>query len=195
MKQKITNLFKIIIGTESNIPFYINISSLITGMLLLFFALIATQNNTNSSRLFTYASAIFLSLWLTISQDSNSVQKFTCEFFRLIVFFIVFLFSLYGCANFVFTYNTKSVITFVLSCIGLFFCVCYSATKIVSMFLAIKKIFSKIKAKLFNSTEPATSKFIALIENITAVLVSVGGFAATIKSITESVIKTLDYFK
>lgn len=83
----------------------------------------------------------------------------------------------------------------ILSCVGLFFCVFYFISKLADIVELIRKGFRQIKIKLFNTANPATTKFKALIENITAFLVAVGGLTVAVKVIAESLFQVLGYFK
>lgn len=76
----------------------------------------------------------------------------------------------------------------ILSCVGIFISFLYLIAKFIDIFIWFKKIFKQVKEKLFNSVQPATSKAKALIENITAFLVSIAGLGIAIKAIIEPLI-------
>ncbi len=195
MKQKIKNIFKILFGTNSDILLKINFSSLITGIIFFILAVGTPENNPNSAEIFTYIAGICFAIWINIIQEFDSASKFMTEFSRLTIFFIIFIFSAYNCLTFSSNYDSNSIVKVAFSSVGLFLCSFYFVSKLMSIFNFIKKMFRNIKIKLFNSDNPANSKTKALIENITAFFVSIGGLTVAIKVIAESIFQVFDYFK
>jgi len=195
MKQKIKNIFKLIFGTENNLLFNISFSSLITGLIFALLAIIASNYDSESSNVFVYISSICFSIWMIVIQGSDSIMKLIIGFLRLIGFFLILIYSLNVCLTFSMDHNSESLIRIILASIGLFACSFYIITKITSVFNLVKNLFIQIKIKLFNSSNTSENKFKALIENVTAFLVSIGGLTVAIKIITESVFQILDYLK
>lgn len=194
MKKKLKKIFKIIFGSDDSILFKTSCSLFIMGITFAILGILSyeTQSSDNT---FTIISAFVFSIWLNIVQGADSVEKFVYEIIRLAIFFLIFLFSLCVCLSYALDNTSVNVILVYLSCLGLLICIYYFISKAISIINFIQKIFSKIKAKLFNSTSPAPNKLKALIENITAFLVAVGGLTVAIKVITESIFQVLDYFK
>lgn len=190
MKEKIKKLIKIIFGTENNILLKLDCSFFISAILFLIFSLfIQKQNSIQAYTMFLYISAILFGFWLAFIGNSHSVQELFKELFRLYIFFIVLIFSLDFCINScINVYGTELLIKAILSCIGIISCSFYLIAKFIDIFLFTKKVFTQIKEKLFNSVQPATSKAKALIENITAFLVSIAGLGIAIKAIIEPLI-------
>ena len=194
MKNILKKIFGIIFGSEDSIMFKINCSLFITA--IIFFILdILSYENQDSAITFTIISGFLFSLWLNIVQGADSVHKFACELIRFCAFLIILFFSLYICFNYTLNNNSVNTICVYFSCFGLLLCAYYFTSKAISIIKFIKKIFSKLKAKLFNTTDSAPNKIKALIENVTAFLVAIGGLTVAIKVITESIFQVMNYFK
>lgn len=189
-------IIKIVFGVESNIEFKFSCAAFITGIIFFLFACIS-QENTFAMKMFTYLSAINFSLWLIITKGADSTTLFLYELVRLIIFFTIFLLSLYVCLSFLSNQQTNcfSVLTIILSSIGLLGCSFYFVSHFINTFNFIKKIFQQVKTTLFNTENNVTNKIKALIENITAFLVTIGGLTVAIKVIAESVFQVLNYLK
>ncbi len=190
MKEKIRKVIKNIFGTKNNIFLKLSFSSLISGTLFLMFSVQAKeQNNPQAYLIFTYISAFFLGLWLSLIKDNNSVRLLLKELLRLFIFFGILTFSLDFCINSSINfYGLKLISGSIFSALGLISCSFYLTSKFVDILIFFKKTFKQIKEKLFNSVQPATSKTKALIENITAFLISVAGLGVAIKAIIEPLI-------
>ena len=190
MKEKIKVAIKVIFGTQNNIYLKSSCSFFISGILFLAFSAIAReQQNAQANSLFSAISGILLGMWLCLIQNTNSLWEIIKEIFRLFVFFVILIFSLNFCINLSINQHGFCLIVYsILSCIGLFLCSFYLISKFVDIFVFIKNIFKQIKQKIFNSVQPATSKAKALIENITAFLVSIAGLGIAIKTIIEPLI-------
>lgn len=194
MKVALKNMFKSILGTHNITMFKLSISSLVTSCILFIFALLY-QGSNNETNIFTYASALFFVLWLITTKGFDNTEKLCYEFVRLIFFFGIFIYSINyfaKCNNY---HGLQLYLFFTLSCIGLFLCSYYFISKLSDIFNFIRNLFEQFKSKLFYSKRPETSKLKSFIENITAFLVSVGGFAIAFKTITESIFQILEYFK
>lgn len=194
IKKIFKKAFNLIFAVQDNIMFILSSSFLITAVIFILLAFIS-QENQNASTAFTYISGFFLSIWINLIQESDSAQKFISGLARLYIFFIIFIFSLYNCLVFAMEYNSQYIIIIILSSIGLLLCTIYFVSRLMNIISFVKRIFVQIKMKLFNTANPATSKAKALIENITAFLVAIGGLTVAIKVITESIFQVMDYFK
>lgn len=192
MKEKIKKIFRFIFGSDNSIFFKMSCSLFIMAIT---FAILGILSYEGSDNTFTIISSVVFSIWLNIVQGADSVEKFVYELIRLSIFFLIFILSLCVCLSYALDNTSANVILVYLSCFGLLICIYYFISKTISIINFIKKIFSKIKAKLFNSPSPAPNKIKALIENVTAFLVAVGGLTVAIKVITESIFQVLDYFK
>lgn len=195
MKDKINKVIKLVLGINlMSTQLAINLASVMTGIFFVSLAIIS-MNNYNASFVYINISSVCLSIWIITLQDINSFVKFILEIFRLSIFFILFISSLYNCLKLSLDYASTSIIVVIMSAVGLFICSFYFVNKLISIFTVVKKLFKLIKCKIFNSSSPANSKAKALIENVTAFLISVGGLTVAIKVITESVFQIYSYFK
>lgn len=186
MKEKIRKLIKAIRSNTNNLMLKLNISFLITAIIFFIFAFLS-QKISDSSSILTFISAFYFCIWLILTKGSNSIEKFFFELIRLYFLFIIFLLSLYECLNFILNYDSSSIIGIILSSLGIFCFILYLTSAFINIIALIKKVFLQIKLKLFNTPNPAPSKIKALIENITAFLVALGGLTVAIKVITESI--------
>lgn len=193
MKQTVKKIIKVIFGNSDNLRFKIVVTSFVMAIIFCLLALVSAENNS-AINIFTIMSSIFFSAWLIIVQGSDSASKFLYEFVRLLVFLLIFIYSLQYCAQFALGQSSNTLFV-VLSCLGLFLCAFYFISKFADIFEFVKKVFRQIKIKLFNTANPAKTKFTALLENITAFWVAVGGFTVAIKVIVESIFQTLSYFE
>lgn len=190
MKEKIKAYIKTIFGTQNNIYLKSSCSLFISSILFLAFSAISKdQQNLQATETFSYISSILLGLWLCLIQNNDSIWEICKELFRLFLFFAILAFSLDYCINLsIYQHGFCLIFCSISSCIGLLLCSFYLISKFVDIFVFIKNIFKQIKQKLFNSVQPATSKAKALIENITAFLVSIAGLGIAIKTIIEPLI-------
>lgn len=190
MKQKIKRIIRIVFGTQDNIFAKLNCSFLVSGILFFAFSFLSKeQNNFEASNIFSYISGGLLGMWLAFVNYNDSISEIIKELFRLFVFYIVLIYSLNFCINSSIRLHGFNLITgSILSCFGIIFCSFYLISRFIDIFIFIKKIFNKIKQKLFNSAQPATSKIKASIENITAFLVAIAGLGVAIKAIIEPLI-------
>lgn len=194
IKELAKKIYKLIFGTENNLTLTVSISFLITAIILFLFALLS-QGNLNVNNAFIYMSALFFSLWILLIQGADSVDKFVCELVRLLLFSLILIYSLISCWYVIQDKNSVNFTLVILCSFGLCLCSIYFVSKVIDILNFIKKVFLQIKSKLFNTTEPATTKATALIENVTAFLVAIGGFTVAIKAITETIFQIIDYFK
>lgn len=193
--KKIKHIFKVLFGTDENILFNTSFACLITATLFLILALITSNTNPKATDTFTYISSAYFAIWMILAQGADSAMNIVHETMRLFAFFVIFIFSLHTCLQFHLDNSSTSTFWVILSSIGLLLCMCYVVAKLTSIFNLIKKLFIQFKSKLFDSNKPAPTKVKALIENITAFLVSIGALTIAVKSITESIFQILDYFK
>lgn len=190
MKEKIKTIIKIIFGTEKNISLKSSCSFFIAGILFLTFSVISKeQYNLQAYNIFSIISGLLLGVWLCLIQNNSSLWEIIKELFRLFVFFIILIFSLNFCiSSSIGLFGFKLIVCSILSCIGILCCTFYLISKFVDILIFVKNLFKQIKQKLFDSVQPATSKTKALIENITAFLVSIAGLGIAIKTIIEPLI-------
>lgn len=186
-------IINVIFGNSNNLFIKFSSASFITAIIFFVLAFISPENSV-AMNTFIVLSGLFFSIWLVFTQGSNSGAKILSEIVRLFMFFIIFIYSLYYCIQFVLG-EDSNMLGVILSCVGLFFCVFYFISKLADIVELIRKGFRQIKIKLFNTANPATTKFKALIENITAFLVAVGGLTVAVKVIAESLFQVLGYFK
>lgn len=194
MREKINIIVNIIInkifGTKNNIWIKANLSFFFTGALFSIFALMFQKEYPSQpTTVFTNISGTLFGVWLVTLESKDKPWKIITEFIRLIFFFCILYFSLNFCINLSVKYNGFLLILLsTLSCIGILSCSFYLIAKFIDIIYFVKNVFKQIKEKLFNSVQPATSKAKALIENITAFLVSVAGLGIAIKAIIEPLI-------
>lgn len=194
MKTIIKKLLEIAYGSQDIVKSNMGIASLVTG--IIFAILIYFQEpKSDENILFIYISATSFCLWLIFVHGANTFEKILMGLTRLIFFFTIFIFSIALCLSMDSFSKMEIYFWGCLSFIGILTSSIYFVSKFNDIFDFIKKLFYEIKSKLFNSDKPATSKPKALIENITAFLVSIGSLAIAIKVITESIFQILDYFK
>ena len=190
MREKIKKFIKIIFGIENNITLKIDCSFFISAILFLTFSLIAKeQNNIQVYNTFLCISSSLFGFWLAFIPNYTSILDFFIELIRLLIFSYFLYLSFNFCFYLSAMYNGFLLILFsILSCIGILISTFYFISKFTNIFNWFKKIFNQVKEKLFNSVQPATSKAKALIENITAFLVSIAGLGIAIKAIIEPLI-------
>lgn len=190
MNVNIRKVIKFCFGTESNLLLKLNISCFLTGIIFFMFALIFDDNGIHQPALtFTFIAGIMQAIWISTIKNQNTLKEIGGEFLRLVIFFVFLTFSLNFCMNQSMNYNSCKLFIFSLfSCIVMLCSFFYLVSKFIDILKAVKKILIQIKQKLFNSVQPATSKAKALIENITAFLVSIAGLGIAIKTIVEPLI-------
>lgn len=193
MKIILKKILKAITGNQNITTHKLGISSLITAFILSFFIFLI-QDSYVYIQLFTIGPSLFFVLWIIFIKGANTLDKIANELMRLFTFFTILIYSV----NFFIQYQKYNgfqlYLYYILSCIGLFICSYYLVSKLMDIYDFIKNIFKDIKTKIFNSDKPATSKGKALIENVTAFLVSIGALTIAFKTITESIFQILEYF-
>ena len=194
MKSKIKKIFKIIFGSDDSIFFKMSCSTFIIAIIFAILGFLS-YNNHDSAITFTIIAGFFFSIWISIAQGVNSAISFLYELFRLLIFFSFLLLALYVCLKYALDNTSVNVIFVYLSCLALFMCIYYFISKAITIINYFKKLFAKIKTKLYNTTDPSPNKLKALIENVTAFLVAIGGLTVAIKVITESIFQVMNYFK
>lgn len=194
MKQKVKKILEILFGTQKNLTFKFSLASLMTSIILFLF-LTMFEGETDITYIFLFSSSLFFAMWLETTKSADSALNFIYEFVRLYVFFAILILSL----NFfihITNYNGFLLYLYtILACVGIFLCSFYLVSKVNDVFNYIKKIFSKFKDKLYDSTKPATTKLKAFIENITAFLAAVGALTLAVKTITDTIIDILNSLK
>lgn len=194
MKESVKKIFKAIFYDKNSVILKLNISLFITAIIFSIFALLS-QEISGSSFILTIISAFYFSIWLILIKGSNSIQKFLFELSLLYIFFVILLLSIYGCLNFILNYNSSNIIVIIASSLGLFCCIFYLTSKLIIIFSLIKKVFTQIKLRLYNTNNPAPTKIKTLIENITAFLAALGALTIAIRVIVESIFQIISYFK
>ena len=187
MIDKIKKIIKIIFGTENNILLKFSLSCFFTGILFFILAVyFQTDTNTQPSMTFTYISGILLAIWIISIENRTSIMEIIKELIRLIVSFVVLIFSLHFCLN-----QSKNltglalIFRSILACIFILICIFYLISKFIDIIKSMKKVFKYIKSKIFGSEQPTTSKIKSLIENLTTFLVTVAGLGVAIKTLVE----------
>ena len=193
MKEKLKKMFSSIFGTQEKIMIKINISFLITSLVFLVFA-VAYQSVYEKESYFTFISAIFFAVWIVLTNGVDSMDELAFGAIRIAVFLLVFLFSFNYSLQYIVNDRKVSLLGLSVSVIGITSCIIYLVCKMIDILNFVKKIFAQIKLKLFNTDKPATSKTKALIENATAFLIAIGGFAIAIKTIVETLYQIAEYF-
>lgn len=192
MKQKLKKIVKIIFGTQNNISLKIHISLFITGALFFIFALLSQNIDALASKTFTILSGMLLAIWIIIVQGSDSAQEIIKEFIRLYLYLFILIFALDFCITSIYNFHgIKLVILATISCIGILCSSFYLISKFCDIFAFFIKIFKQIKIKLFGSVNPEADRIKNLIENITALLVSIAGLGVAIKTIIEPLINLI----
>ena len=183
-------IFKIIFGTKNNIMLKFKLSLPVSATLIYVFAIIFQEKtNPETAQVLIYISGILLLTCFVVVQNNSTIVDFLCEFIRLMIFFFILIFSLDFCVNTNLNIHGWRLILYsILACLGLFSCTFYFIAKFLDIYNFIKNLFKQIKERLFNSTSSSTSKLTALIENITALFVAIGGLALAIKAIIEPLI-------
>lgn len=192
MKNIIKNIFINVFGTQENIMLKINISCFIISFIFSVFAF-AYQSTFGAECYFTFISAIFFSIWIVLTKGVDSLQALGLEALRVLLFLFAFAYSFSYSLEYVVNNKSVSLVLLLLSVLGIVFCVIYLVCKMIDILNFVKKIFVEIKIKLFNTDKPASNKVKALIENSTAFLVAIGGFAIAIKTIVETIYQVMGY--
>lgn len=183
-------ILKIIFGTQNSILQKLKLSLPVSATLIYTFA-VTFQEKTNpeAAKILTYISGTLLLICFVLVQNNSTVSGFMSEFIRLMIYFYILVFSLDFCINTSLNMHGWHLVFYsILACLGLFLCTFYFISKFLDIYNFIKNLFKQIKEKLFNSTSSSTSKITALIENVTALFVAIGGLALSIKAIIEPLI-------
>lgn len=191
--EKIKKFMYNIFGVKENVRSKLAISFFIVCIIFFLFLMDAPEN-TYEFTFFMLAFDISFSLWLIIAKGADSATKFVIELVRLIVFLGFLLFSIYFFYFFDFYNGIKRIIYAILSIIGLFTSVFYFISLFNAIYNFSKNIFEKIKSKLFGSIHSAdekTKSFTSFIQNISALLVAIGGLVLTVKGVIEPLIKII----
>lgn len=192
MKTRIKKVCKIVFGTDSDIIAKLSITSFVSAMIFLLIT-VFYPNNPNELNFFTYSSAFCFVVWLTLTKGVESAQKFFWDILRISVFFALLIFSLNNCLHL--NSHSNCFVFGVLNCIVLFICIFYFVSIISNIYYFVIRLFGKIKSKIYNDAAPATTKWKALIENITAFLVTIGGLTLALKTILDTIFQLKGYFQ
>lgn len=190
MKDKFKKIFNVVFGSDKDIPFKIATSLFITSLILSIFTWIYRENSLRLT-FFTYVSSISFSFWLIFSYGIDTSAKIAYEAFRLIIFFPIFIISIY----YLLPNSSNNIFIIILSCFGIFFSCIYFSSKLDDTINFIKILFKKLKIKIFNTENTISTGFKSVLENITVFLVSIGGFLIAIKTIVEVIFQIVNFFK
>lgn len=198
MKQLIKKIIKIIIktitGSNENITFKFCLSALIAS--ITFFILSSLYNDDPlAANIFMFFSVTFSGIWLTTAKGIITAYQCGFELIRLTGFLFTFYFLLTFFKNFSIYTGFGLYIRIILVCIALFPCCLYLVAKFCDILDFFKKTFASIKSKLYNSSDPPTSKTKAFIENITALLASIISLSVAVQTITNTIINIFYTFK
>lgn len=190
MKEKAKKVIKIIFGTEDAIKLKFSLSCLLTGILFFLFSIAFQETgNKQPTILFTYISGTFSAFWLVTITDRVTIEEICYELLRLGTFFLSIIFSLNFCLNLSPNYDGFELFIYsIFSCIGIFFSLFYLMSKFIDILKFAKDLCKHIKDKMYDSIQPAQTKLMSLIENITAFFVAIAGLAVAIKTIVEPLI-------
>lgn len=194
MKTKIKKIFNAVFETNENIVFKFSLSSLVTAIIFTLLVL-SSPKNSPQSIMFTYIATFFFSIWMIITRGVDSLQSFGMALLRLIVFFMIFIYSL----NYLLTLKAENItdsIGYIILLSFLLFCCCfYFISKLSDIYNFVKTVFNRIKSHVFKNMNPTTSKLNQFIANITVFLVTIGGFTIAIKTIIDTMLQIHSYFK
>lgn len=184
----VKSIIKYVFGTKNNIKSKLNLSFFITGLFFFVLLFMFEDNNTIATS-YAVASGAMFALWIISSRDASTATDYFIETLRFIFFLVLLYISLYisiiviPCSH-----GIKPFVLILFSCILILFCSFYYISKFIDIFTIIKSAFISTKDRLFNSIQTETSKTKALIENVTAFLVSIAGLGIALKAIIEPLI-------
>lgn len=194
--EKIKKIMYNIFGVKEHIRSKLAISFFIV-CIIFFLFLMNSPENTYEFIFFMLAFDVSFSLWLLIAKGVDSATKFIIELVRLVVFLGFLFFSIYFFYFFDFYNGIRRIIYTILSIIGLFTSVFYFISLFNAIYNFSKNIFEKIKSKLFSSVHSADEKaksFTSFVQNISALLIAIGGLALTVKGVIEPLIKIISNY-
>lgn len=185
IKKLIKKIIKIIFGTEGYLFAKLYCSIFITAVLFyLFSENVKEQGNIQANYIFSTISGLLFTWLLFRALICDSILKLVIEIGRFYLIVIIFVFSVDFCLNtYVHFRGVGLIIMSLLACAGIISCSFYVTAKFIDLFIFIKKKFDAIWQRHVNSDQPATPKFISVIKNITAFLLSIGGLSAAITAI------------
>ena len=190
MPRLFRKLFKKVFGIQENMIIKLNLSCIIASIVFTMFAYIHNSIYGNETYYSIIAGVLF-AIWIILIKGVDTLDAVAWETVRLMLFLVIFTVSLNCSAQYIFQNNISSPIEVILAAMGMIICIFYLVCKMVDIFDFIKKIVTQIRAKLFNTENAPTSKVKAVIENITAFFVSVGGLAIAILTIMETMLKII----
>ena len=154
MKDKFKKIFNVVFGSDKDIPFKIATSLFITSLILSIFTWIYRENSLRLT-FFTYVSSISFSFWLIFSYGIDTSAKIAYEAFRLIIFFPIFIISIY----YLLPNSSNNIFIIILSCFGIFFsCIYfidyYTAFRFINFhfIIYVRRKITKRFINLFNTT-------------------------------------------
>ncbi|MEZ3445031.1 MAG: hypothetical protein K1W30_07865 [Lachnospiraceae bacterium] len=194
MKNHIKKIIEILFGTKENIIFKFSLSALTTSIIFLILSILYKDNSTVWKLLVMFCG-FFFATWMGTAKGITTVQHFVYELFRLCGFFACFFVVLNIFIN---ISNYTGLLLFLLTiaaCFIIFLCSFYLVVKFNDIFEFFQKTFKYLKNKLYNTTEPPTSKAKAFIENITALLASIVALSVAVQTIANTIINLFHSFR
>lgn len=193
MKQCIKTIIKILFGTKENIAFKFSLSSLATSIVFFILSVLYKDNSAVLNTL-VFLCELFLAIWIVTAKGGN-VLHFVYELLRLMGFLIAFIFVFSFFINI--SKHTGILLWIYTSFAGFIILLCsfYLVSKLSDIFDFFKKIFNLLKSKLYNTSDPPTSKAKAFIENITALLASIIALSVAVQTIANTIINLFHSLK
>lgn len=187
-------LLVLIFGEQKNLYLKFNISLFLSGFLFALFAVVHAKSiQSTNLNFFEIMTTLSFSLWLIITQGADAFEKTIEGLFRLLFQLIIFSISLNYCYSFYTYRNTGFRYLFgVFACIGLLSFVFYCISIFSDIFVFIKRILILIKNHFFGQVNSTTSKVKIVIENITALLLSITSFIVVFKSIMDTLLQVFN---
>lgn len=185
-----------IFGVKENIQLKVTLSFFII-CIVFFLFLINSPENTSEFNFFMVAFDISFSLWLIAAKGADSALKFIIELLRLVIFLVFLFFSIKFFYFFSFYGGITRIIYTILSVIGLSTSIFYFISLFGTIFNFAKTIFTKLKSKLFGSVRSVDNKaksFTSFIQNVSSLLVAIGGLCLTVKGVIEPLIKVISVY-
>lgn len=174
-------------GTKKNISFKLRLSLFIASIIFLCLSLLF-QTNTTIFLIFNFAYALSILFCFLLIVVTKNAKNLIFESIRFAFFFVFFILSFAFIVH-IFSFNGFFLyFGSLFSCIGIIYCSVYLICKFSDIYDFFKKIFMYIKIKLYDTTEPPTSKAKAFIENITALLASIIALSVTVQTIANTII-------
>lgn len=190
---KIKKIIGTVFGNSDHLLIKFGASSLVIAILLsLFLYFLNNKTNTFIHHYCTIGAGIFYGFWLASFTDENNHKNYVIHFLKIIPFVFLTGYSLGFFVNIVFDLQVQgfpsgSLAYLIIFTIILFCCIFYYITTFELIFRIFKRVFIKLKHILLNSDSSSTHGFRNLIENLTVVLVTIGGLMGAFVAIGNSI--------